>query len=487
MIADILKQQPRLIMTLALSLAIGGILCWFLMPREEDPTFPNRAGMIIVTFPGADALTLEEQVVKPLEEELAGVQGIKHVEVTLRADVAIVSLQLQDLIYDVAPVWDDVEDALEEAQRQFPAGVLPVETDWELIINRHAVVLAITGSDDRLKLTDAADEVKEKLLTLPDVSKVALIADAGRQVTVALDEEVARSSRVTPASLVQALQGRTRTIPGGSINAGGQTLIIDPGSSLDDLEAIASTPVLLPTGTAVELRELATVQLSPEEPTSSLMRVGGVTAAGLGIIPRQGIDAVAFGRSVRKALDEARTDLAQQGLDLAIVTFQPDYVEARLANLGQSLLIGIGIVALVLVLAMGLRLGLVVATVIPLVTFSSLAVYAASGGVLHQISIAALVLALGLLVDNAIVVAERIQWRIDHGETNVAATVASIEELFLPLLSATGTTMASFLPLLLSVGPSGDFTRAIPTLVMLTLAVSFVFAVLVTPTMAMVL
>jgi multidrug efflux pump subunit AcrB len=135
-------------------------------------------------------------------------------------------------------------------------------------------------------------------------------------------------------------------------------------------------------------------------------------------------------------------------------------------------------------MTMGLRLGLVVAAVVPLVTMTSVAIYAWGGGVLHQISIAALVLALGMLVDNAIVMAENIQWRMDQGDEARQAALSSVRELATPLVAATLTTMAAFVPMLISSGPTADFTRTIPTIIILTLAVSYLYALLVTPTLS---
>jgi multidrug efflux pump subunit AcrB len=166
------------------------------------------------------------------------------------------------------------------------------------------------------------------------------------------------------------------------------------------------------------------------------------------------------------------------------VTFQPARTQARLTDLNVSLSFGVLIVAGILIMVMGLRLGLVVASVVPLVTMTSVAIYAWGGGVLHQISISALVLALGMLVDNAIVVAENVQWRLQEGEIPRQAALGAVAELRTPLLAATLTTVAAFVPMLISSGPTAAFTRTIPVIVMLTLVVSYGYALIVTPTLS---
>ncbi len=191
------------------------------------------------------------------------------------------------------------------------------------------------------------------------------------------------------------------------------------------------------------------------------------------------MQSVELGERIRVAIADFQGRHPQ--VQISEVAYQPDHVSGRLAELGNSLLLGIAIVALVLFLTMGFRLGFVVASVVPLVTFASLSLYATAGGVLHQMAVAALVLALGLLVDNAIVMAEAVQRRLDQGERPADAALGATRELAVPLASATATTLASFVPMLLAPGGVGEFTRAIPVVVMTTLAVSYAYAVLVTP------
>jgi len=235
-------------------------------------------------------------------------------------------------------------------------------------------------------------------------------------------------------------------------------------------------------GSVVPLGEVARVHLGPREPAGERMRLDGQMAVGLGVVAQDGVNAVRFGDAVHAKIAEVAPRLAP--LAVRIVAFQPARVAARLSQLGRSLLLGILIVGGVVVLAMGARLGLVVASVVPLVAFAALAIFAIGGGVLHQISIAALVLALGMLVDNAIVVAENVQWRLDRGAGGREAAAAAVRELAAPLAGATGTTVAAFLPMLLADSSTADFTRSIPVVVILTLTISYLFAMLVTPVLS---
>ncbi len=474
-------ERRRLVVATALLLALAGVFSWLTMPREEDPKFPRRNGLVLTVFPGADAETVERLVVEPLEEALAEVEEVADVASTARAGVAVIRVELLDQIYDTEAAWDEVRDAVAQARTEFPDGVGEPRVDDDLV-SQEAVVLAVIGSVDPLVLARGAERMKRELLTLDSVKQVKIVADPGEQITIEYDDAVARRLGVDPQVLGSTLAKRSSIQPGGLIHLGAKSANLRPHTDFASLEEIRSTSVLLPSGNTVELRELARVRQGPAEPAAERMYWKGEPAVGLGVIPKDNLDRIEYGRQVRERVAEMQPLL--EPLRIEEVVFQPDQVESRLKDLTWSLRLGILIVAGVLFYAMGPRLGLLVAVVVPLVTFGAIAIFAATGGILHQISIAALVIALGMLVDNAIVVSENIQWRLDRGLKIRQAAIESVRELALPLGTATGTTLAAFVPMLVSKGGTADFTRSIPILIMLTLSASYLFAVLVTPVLA---
>ncbi|MCH9651155.1 MAG: efflux RND transporter permease subunit [Deltaproteobacteria bacterium] len=476
-----LLGQRKLVLTLVGLLALLGLLFWVEMPRQEDPRLPDFWGLVVVPFPGTDAETVERLVLEPLEEHLAAVDDIKEISSSSYSELAVLQIDLRDSIKNTDKAWDEVREALSNAQRDFPAGVGTPELDDELQ-DQESIVYALTGQPDPLVLMAAAEDLKDRLLTLPSVSEVKLTADPGDQITIAYDDSTARRLGLDPRQLAGQLQARNRILPGGSVELAGRTVTLRPLSEFESVEEIRSTPILLPDGNTVPLAAVADVRRGPEEPAAARMRLDGEAGIGIGIVPRVGGNLLDFGTEVRDLMTEQGAKLTAIQIDEII--FQPDRVEERLRDLSRSLLLGVLIVAGLLILAMGMRLGLIVASVVPLVVLTSLAVYAIGGGVLHQISIAALVIALGMLVDNAIVMAENIQWRIDRGERPHAAALGAVRELAVPLAAATATTLAAFVPMLLAEGGTGEFTRAIPIVIMLTLTISYLFAVFVTPALS---
>jgi len=476
---DAVLGRRRLVLTLAMLLSLTGLGLWLTMSRQEDPRMPDYWGQVVVAYPGADAEMVERLVLEPIEDALAEVEQIKTVASTAYAETAVVQIDLDETTDDTDEVWDEVREALAVARLEFPAGVTEPILNAKLSTDHDAVVAAVTGSSDPLELLAAARRLRKALLDVPSAARVKIIGDPGEQVTIELDDAAARRLGISGPGLAAELAGRARIVPGGSLALGDRTVRLLPQSEMESVAEIASSPIRLPSGASVPLGEVARVRLGPTEPATERMRLDGEMAVAVAVVAKTDVNAVRFGQAVRDRLDAYAPQLAP--LEVRMIAFQPDRVSARLAQLNRSLLMGILIVAGIVILAMGLRLGLVVSSVVPLVTFSGLAVFAIGGGVLHQISIAALVLALGMLVDNAIVMAENIQWRLDRGVAPRAAALGAVRELAVPLAAATGTTVAAFLPMLLADSGTADFTRSIPVMVILTLSISYLFAVFVTP------
>ncbi len=474
--------RQRLVLSLAFLLSVIGLVAWFTMDRQEDPFFPHRVGDIIVPYPGAEPEQVERLVLNPLQKELAQIEEVKEIWGTARLGFAHLTVHLHQHIYDTDSAWDRIRIAADRAARRFPPRAGPVDVD-DRILETHGIVLAVTGSDDLLVLNEAAERLRRELFRLKGIARIELLGDPGRQVVITWDDAVAELTGLDALALGEQLAARNLALPGGALAVGNRTVVLDPVTEFTSVEELAATPIRTARGERLPLGELAGVRLSVAQPVAERIWHDGRPAVALAVvIPDKRSNAVRFGRDLRNFVDELRPAYAP--LDIETMFHQPYWVERRLSELGFSLLIGIGLVGATLFLATGLRMGLIVAAILPLTTFSALAVYALGGGVLHQISIAGMVIALGMLVDNALVVTESIQWHRDRGVPPAEAALQAVRELAGPLMAATGTTLAAFLPLLLSHGDVADFTRGIPVMVMLTLVISYACAVFVTPLLA---
>ena len=474
-------SRRRIVLGLPTLLALAGMLAWQTMPRQEDPRLPARWAFLTTPFVGASPEQLERLVLEPLEKSLAEVEDVTRTESTARAGVAITEIELAGHVYDTSRAWDEVRRALERSRKDFPEGVGAFDLNDD-VVTPESIVLALTGSTDLLGLLEAAKRLKRELLSISSIKRIRIVGDPGQEVVVRLDDAAARRVDLDHGLLAGQLENRNAIRSAGALQLSDRRISVRLNSEFESLAEIGQTPLLLSTGASIPLESIADIRREPRQPARELMRFDGQAAVGLAIAPKRRIDVVRLGKTLRRRIDELRVRYPE--LSIREAMFQPDRVASRIRQLGVALMLGIGILAAILFATMGMRMGLVVVAIIPLVTFSSLALYAAGGGVLHQISIAALVISLGLIVDTAIVVTDSIQRHIDGGVEREVAARRAVRELAAPLGASTATTLAAFVPMYLSQGTTADFVRAIPIVVMTSLAVSYAFGLLVTPALS---
>ncbi|MCM0613225.1 efflux RND transporter permease subunit [Marinobacter sediminum] len=477
-----LLNCQRLLGMVVTMLCLLGVAAYSTMPRQEDPSFPYRAGMITVNYPGANADAVERLVLQPLSDELRQVEEVDFTQGTARTGVALVKLRLNDDIYDTDPAWDRVRLAMDRAKSDFPDDVGQMALD-DRLIDIPAIVLAVGGSPSVTELTGVAERLKQNLSDIKGVSRIGLEGDADEQITLALDDAALYRLGISPARVMDTLARRNQTIPGGFVVVNGRRLSVLPNSEFADIDAIRATPIELPDGSQVPLAAAADVWRGPAEPRQPETWYDSERVVLLSIIMEEGTtDAIRFGERVRERVEQVRSGF--EPYEIREMFFQPDKVEERLDNLAWSLVLSVLIIVAVVFTGMGIRMGLLVASILPLVALISIGLYDLGGGVLHQIAVIGMVISLGILIDNAIVIVESIQGHLDHGMRRLDALRQAVSELAGPLGASTGTTLAAFAPLLLSKGGAADFTRGVPVMIMLTLSVSYLLAISAVPLLA---
>lgn len=477
-----LLNYQRLLGMVVTMLCLLGIAAYSTMPRQEDPTFPYRAGMISVSYPGASAEAVERLVLRPLTDELRQVEELDWSQGTARTGVALARLKLQDHIYDTDSAWDRVRQAMERARRDFPDDVGLMELD-DRLIDIPAVVLAVGGSASVTELSGVAERLKQNLSDIPGMSRIELEGDTSEQITLALDDAALFRLGISPKRILDTLARRNQTIPGGFVVVEGRRLSVLPNTEFTDIDAIRATPIELPDGSQVPLAAAAEVWRGPAEPRQPETWFDGERVVLLSIIMEEdSTDAIRFGERIRERLDQIRSDF--EPYEIREMFFQPDKVADRLDDLAWSLVLSVLIIVAVVFTGMGIRMGLLVASILPMVALISVGLYDLGGGVLHQIAVIGMVISLGILIDNAIVIVENIQGHLDDGMRRLDALRAAVGELAGPLGASTGTTLAAFAPLLMAKGGTADFTRGVPVMIMLTLSVSYLLAISAVPLLA---
>ncbi|MBY6034060.1 efflux RND transporter permease subunit [Marinobacter daepoensis] len=477
-----LLNYQRLLGMVVTMLCLLGVAAYSTMPRQEDPSFPYRAGMITVSYPGASAEAVERLVLQPLTDELRQVEELDWSQSTARTGVALARLKLRDHIYDTDSAWDRVRQAMERARQDFPDDVGLMELD-DRLIDIPAVVLAVGGSPSVTRLSEVAERLKQNLSDISGISRIELEGDADEQITLALDDAALYRLGVSPKRILETLARRNQTIPGGFVVVEGKRLSVLPNTEFTDIDAIRATPIELPDGSQVPLAAAAEVWRGPAEPRQPETWFNGERVVLLSIIMEEGsTDAIRFGERIRERLGQIRADFAPY--DIQEMFFQPDKVSDRLDDLAWSLVLSVLIIVAVVFTGMGIRMGLLVASILPMVALISVGLYDLGGGVLHQIAVIGMVISLGILIDNAIVIVENIQGHLDEGMRRMDALRKAVGELAGPLGASTGTTLAAFAPLLMAKGGAADFTRGVPVMIMLTLSVSYLLAISAVPLLA---
>ncbi|MFP6790142.1 MAG: efflux RND transporter permease subunit [Thalassolituus sp.] len=477
-----IHRYKRLILALTAMFMLLGIASWLTMARQEDPSFPYRTGTIRVVFPGVSAEQIEKLITEPLEEQLAEVEELRRVKSTSRDNVAIFVVELLDRIYDTNAAWDRVRRAMEKAEQDFPKGVVEyVLEDRRMDIP--AAVISIVGTADILELAHQAEILKRQLLAVNGVSRIEIEGDPEKELRIDLDSAILSQLSINRDQVVAAIQVHNQIIPGGVVRIGDHALRVDTGSDLQQKSDVESIPIRLATGQYIPLSAIAHIAFVAREPSAAQTYHNGMRSVSLGVYAKRGqVDAIVFGEQIRQRIDAVSADY--QPLEIVETFFQPDYVADRLEGLQFNLLGSILIIAITVIAALGWRNGLLVAGVLPVVAIIVLALYNLGGGVLHQIAVIGIVISLGILVDNAIVVVESIVQELQAGRSRREAVESAFEQMAFPLFTSTGTTVAAFIPLLLSKGGTGDFTRGIPVMIILSLLVSYVISVLVLPLVA---
>ncbi|MBL4773482.1 MAG: efflux RND transporter permease subunit, partial [Alcanivoracaceae bacterium] len=475
----LLVHQKRLILTTAILFALAGIFAWFNMNRQEDPFFPYRNGFVLTQYPGVSVEDIENLVLEPLEQEISQVEEVNEIRGIARAGFAQVTIKMKEYIYDTDTAWNHVREAIERAQAKFPQGVGTPLLD-DRIIDTPLVVYAISGSNDIMHMRWVAEEIKRKLLTVPELSKIKFYSQAEEEIAIEPNVETLKQLGLNAEYIVQQIRDKTDVVPLQSLQSDSRQFILNAQTEFQSLDEIKNTLITLPDGSSLPLALLANVTYGAKQDASSVFWKDGQRAIALGLfVPVNQLNVVEFGKKIKQIMLDIAADYPN--VDVQPIFFQPDRVENRISELGQSLLMGMLLVSVVLTFFLGLRPGLVVASIIPLVTFTSLAVYNFSGNVLHQMAISGMVIALGMLVDNAIVMVENIQYHIDQGLRKSEASILSVKQLSFSLFSATGTTLAAFIPMLMAKGNTGDFTGAIPVVIMMSITISYIYSIFVTP------
>ena len=465
-------------------IALSGYSAYQNLPRAEDPGFLVRTALVKTQFPGAAPERVELLVTDKLESAIQEIPEVAHITSESRTGLSIITVEVRENVTNLRPVWDNLRRKVDKATSALPQGVAPVVDDE--VGDVFGTVLALTADGfSYTELEEVAEQVRDVFLQVDDVAKVEIHGVQDERVFVDFDN--ARLSRLglSVAQLQSILQSSNIIISGGAVETGAERITLEPTGNFTSVEDIRRTLIALPgTGETVYLGDVADIHRGYVDPAQAKVRANAQPALALAVSMRAGGNIILLGENVRAAVAELEKRYPV-GVAFDIVAFQPEVVDRAVSTFVNSIMQAVGIVLLCMLLFLGLRTGLVVATLVPMAMLATLMLMQFFGIGLDKMSLVSLIIALGLLVDNAIVMSESILVRIKQGESGRDAALASASELRIPLLVSSLTTIAAFLPIVLAESAVGEFTTPLAQVIALTLLSSWLLAITMIPLLCM--
>jgi multidrug efflux pump subunit AcrB/outer membrane protein TolC len=474
---------PQVTLVLAAMLFMGGVTKFLTMPRREDPKITIRTGLVIAEYPGATAEEVESQVAHKIEERLFRFEEVRREKTysTSRNGLVIINVELNKSVKNSDQFWSKLRlDMAVLKQAELPSGVRGPIVDSDFGDTVAALIAVRGGHYGYRELKDYAQRVESAIRQIPAASKIKRIGDQKESIEVTGSWERLSQYGVDPGKVEKALQGRNTILFGGRIPSGDSKVPIEANGQFQTEEQIRKIMVdVSQTGQPIYLGDLANVKRVYKDPTE-YARIGGEPAILLSVEMHEGNNIVEFGKTLHETLKQIQTTLPPD-VQLEFVADQPRVVSERVFDFSREFGIAIISVILVTMVLLPMRVALVSAVAIPVTVSLTFGVLNAAGIELHQVSIAALIVVLGMVVDDAIVIADNYVELLDHKVPIADACWRCASEMAVPVLAATLTIIASFLPLLTLSGASGEFILALPIAVAIALSVSFVVAMMLTP------
>lgn len=474
-------NKNRITFTILGTIMLLGITLYQSLPRDSMPPYTVRVATVVSFFPGASPERVELLVTDKIEKVAQELPELKEVTSTSRTELSVVSVTLKD---EVAPekmqaVWDRLRRKL-NAIEGLPQGVTPDLKD-DGVGEVYGIVVGMTSDGfSYAQMKEYVDDIKDDLIKLPDAAKVEVGGEQDERIFVEFDNSQLKEYGLSASKLQNIIASTNILSSGGQINLNDERIILEPTGNFNSLEDIQET--LIPVGAngtqLLPLGDITKITQSYIDPPKQKVRVNGKDAISLHVSLKDGSNVIQLGEDIDRTLAKWRQKLPV-GLELSRLSSLDTYIDVKISDFVVNLLQSISIVLIVMLVFLGLRSGTIIASLIPIVVVMTLMLMGIIGMGLNQVTLAALIMALGMMVDNAIVVAETIMVKLEQGVPKKKAAIDACSELFTPLLISTLTTSAAFLSFYLAESTMGDIVGPIFVVISMALLSSWIIALTV--------
>ena len=458
-----------------------GLYSWKIIGKQENPEFPEFNAVVVTQWPGASPLKIEELVTEKIEKKLLELPYWDNVRSLSQPGISYVFAKIKGSIWEVTPIWEEARNKLEDLNGQFPEGVSKPWLNQDFGKTK-TIVLALTGDRFSYKeLFDFADDFKKELEQVQYVAKVEIIGKQEERVWIEFSPAKMAGMGLDSQTINDIVSQQNALEPGGRIWLGTQSIRVETSGEYKSIEEIGNTIIALPnTRNSFVLKDIVDIKREYEDPPKMQMRFMGKEAIGIVLQMQMGGQILELGKNVKQKI-ERFLETVPLGIHIDILNFQPKWTAKKIREFVNNLIQAVLTVGVFMMVLLGWREGLIIATLIPSAFLITFVVMAIIGVPLQQISLAGYIIALGMLVDNGIVMTESISGYIKAGMEKAQAAIQAGRELMVPLLAATATTVSAFLPIALAKEAVGIYCQSLPIVVMIVLSASFFVAMTLVP------
>lgn len=475
-------NNRTLVLLFVVLILFAGPLSYTSHPSREDPEITIRTALITAQFEGMSPTRIENLITRKIEEKLREIPEVEHIISTVQNGVTIIRANVYERYSDMAPIWQNLRNKMEDVKGDLPSGTQGpfVNDDYGEVA---MATIALTAEGFSLaEMRTKAKLLRNQLYRVGGVRKVTLFGVEPERIFVEVDNIRLAQYGVKVSDITDAISRQNIVLPGGIIQANGDSFYVEPTGNFENLEQLENLQIKIPdkTGQVAYLKDIAKITRGFADPPKSPAFFNGKKAIVLSVSMIDQFDSFKFAEDLKAKTTQLEQTLPI-GYRLSYITFQPNEIEVAVSGVMNNLYQTIAIVLVVVMVFLGWRTGLLVGAMVPLVMLLSILVMRVIGIELERMSLATLIIALGLLVDNGIVIAEDISRRLAEGEERLKAVIASGRDMSMPLLSSSLTTVFAFMPLMLADSTAGEYTRSISLVIAISLLGSWVMAVTAMP------
>ena len=474
-------EKKRIMLMILIMIFSLGVVSFFRLPKAEDPGFIVRKARVVTYFPGASPERIEQLVSDKIEEVIQQMPELEFVISESRTGISIITVKMRDSYKNMRPIWDTLRRKVEKTKQSLPQGVIGPFVNDEFG-DVFGTIVAISGEGYTYKqLNDMAKEVRDELLFIDEIAKVEVYGEQEERIFIEYDDSRLSEFGLSSMHVKEFLENRNIVIPGGSIAVGNERIILEPSGNFESIEDLKNTVVKIPgKEELIYIKDLSDVKRGYIDPPTNIMHFSGKPCIALGISLREGGNITKLGEDVKNIISKLEKRYPV-GINFDFVVFESEEVTKRVDTFVKNLLQSITIVLAIMLASLGVRTGFIVAGLIPMTILSTFVLMSFFNIGIDQTSLASLIIALGMLVDNSIVICEAIVSEVSGGKDVKTAAIEATSELKFSLLTSSLTTSFAFLPIFLAESMAGEYTVSIFKVVTIALLCSWILAITMIP------